>query len=66
MRLKRGIGPLGLPGQCGRVPFGRVHASYSSSTEEFGNCMFVMFHLERKTLLGTYDEGVEVCLGPFT
>ena len=51
MRLKRGIGPLDLPGQCGRVPFGRVHASYSSSTEEFGNCMFVIFHLERKTLL---------------
>lgn len=26
----------------------------------------VMFHRERKTLLATYDEGVEVCLGPFT
>lgn len=28
--------------------------------------LLVMFDRERKTLLSTYDEGVQICLGPFT
>ena len=62
-RLARGRGPLGLLGRCGRGPFGRVLASCSSSTEE--NVIIVScrhsHHGEH-----THDEGVKVCLGPFT
>ena len=58
-RLARGRGPLGLPGRSGHGPFGRVHASCSSSTEE--NVIIALVVTKH-----THDEGVEVCLGPFT
>jgi hypothetical protein len=60
----RGGGPPGLLARCGRVPFERVLASCSSSGHRenvvIARCLI---HHERKD---THDEGMKVCLGPFT
>jgi hypothetical protein len=59
VRLGRGLGPLGRLVRCGRGPFGRAHASCSSSVRRTVRCLF----LNRRS---THDESMEVGPVPFT